>query len=242
MSPKLKPRVALVTGSSRGLGRDIALKLADVVSAVAVHYHSKRKAAEQVAREVEEKGKESAAFPADLTNPSEARNLIRKVERRFSSLDILVNTVGPILVKPWEDFSPPEWEYIFRTNLLSAFNCMKAALTGMKERRWGRVVNIGYSRVEHLGAFSTITPYAVAKTGLLILTRSVASSVSSTGITVNMVSPGLIEGGVLPLGRRSGREKPGRFEDVSEAVLFLASEKARFITGANLIVAGGWKL
>lgn len=238
----MKQKIALVTGSSRGIGKDIALRLADVVSGVAVHYHLNQHAAEQVVKKIEKKGKQSAAFAADLTREAEAIGLVREVEKKFKTIDILVNNFGPILVKPWEEVLASEWEYIFRGNLASALHCLKAVLPGMRERNWGRIINIGYSRVEQLVAFSSITPYAVAKTGLLILTRSVASSVFSAGITVNMVSPGLIEGGVLPFSKKADIARLGKLEDVSEAVLFLVSEKSGFITGTNLIVAGGWKI
>jgi len=238
----MKDKIALVTGSSRGIGRDIALKLADVTSGVAVHYKEERKAAEDVARQIKEKGKLSASFPADLTEEREAFALVRKVEEEFGKIDILVNNFGPILVKPWEKVTSSEWEYVLRSNLLSALYCLKAALPGMRKRKWGRVINLGYSRAEQLVAFSTITPYAIAKTGLLILTRSAAASEASSGITVNMVSPGLIEGGVLPEDRDIPLGRLGKFEDVSHAVLFLASDKADSITGTNLVVAGGWKI
>jgi 3-oxoacyl-[acyl-carrier protein] reductase len=112
----------------------------------------------------------------------------------------------------------------------------------MRKKKWGRIINLGYSRAEQLVAFSRITPYAVAKTGLLTLTRTVAASEASFGITVNIVSPGLIEGGVLPEQKDVPRGRLAKFKDVSEAVLFLASEKADFITGTNLVVAGGWKI
>lgn len=235
-------KVALVTGSSRGLGRNTALRLADVVSAVAVHYKSSRKKALEVVNAIEEKGEKSAAFQADLIKEREASRLIERVEDRFGKIDILINNFGPILVKPWVELTAKDWQFILRGNLESAFFCLKAVLPGMKRRNWGRIINIGYSRAEQLVAFSSITPYAIAKTGLLILTRSVAAAVASSGITVNMVSPGLMEGSVLPPSRSVPKGRLGRFEDISEAVLFLVSEKADFITGTNLIVAGGWKI
>lgn len=238
----MKGKIALVTGSSRGIGMDIALRLADVVSGVAVHYKNNRKAAEGVVRRIKQKGKRAASFRADLTREKEATALIKKIEEKFGKIDILVNNFGPILAKPWKEFTASEWEFIFRANLLSALWCLKAVLAGMRKRRWGRIVNIGYSRAEQLVAFSTITPYAIAKTGLLVLTRTAAASEASSGITVNMVSPGLMEGGVLPEARNVPRGRLGRYEDVSNAVLFLVSEDADFITGTNLIVAGGWKL
>lgn len=238
----MKDKIALVTGSSRGIGRDIALRLADVVSAVGVHYRNDRKSAEEVVKKIRQMGKIAASFRADLTKEKEASALIRRVEKKFGKIDILVNNFGPILVKHWEKVRPQEWDFIMRSNLMSALFCLKAVLPGMRKRKWGRVVNIGYSRAEQLVAFSTITPYAIAKTGLLILTRTAAAAEASSGITVNVVSPGLVEGGVLPESRNVPAQRLAKFEDVSRAVLFLASEEAGFITGTNLVVAGGWKI
>ncbi len=235
-------RIALVTGSSKGIGRDIAIRLAEVCSGVAVHYMNNNQAAGKVVDRIKEKGKLSECFRADLTKEKEAASLIRNVEEKFGRIDILVNNFGPILVKPWEKVTSFEWELVLRANLLSALYCLKAVLPGMRKREWGRIVNLGYSRVEQLAAFSTITPYAIAKTGLLILTRSAAASEASAGITVNMVSPGLMKGGILPESRDIPRGRLGKFKDVSYAVLFLVSEEADFITGTNLVVAGGWKI
>lgn len=193
-------------------------------------------------RKIRSKGKLSASFSADLTKEKDALALIKKVEKRFGRIDILVNNFGPIIVKPWEKIKWSEWEYVLRGNLGSALFCTKAVLPGMRKKKWGRIINLGYSRAEQLVAFSNIIPYAVAKTGLLILTRSAAASEASFGITVNIVSPGLIEGGVLPEQKDVPRGRLAKFKDVSEAVLFLASEKACFITGTNLVVAGGWKI
>lgn len=239
---KVKNRIALITGSSRGIGRDIALKLAEKTNAVAVHYHSQRQEAESVVETIRNMGGEGAVFQADLTEEKEAGFLIQEVIREFGKIDILVNNFGPILVKPWQEVTVEEWEDIFRSNFLSALFCIREALPNMCDRKWGRIINLGYSRVEQLVSFQTITPYAVAKTGLLILTRSVAVSEASSGITVNMVSPGLMEDGVLPANTNIPAGRLGTFKDVSGAVQFLASEKAGYITGMNVVVAGGWKL
>lgn len=238
----MKDKIALVTGSSRGIGRDIAFKLADVTSGVAVHYKNNRNAAEKVVKKIREKGKLAVSFRADLTKEREASALVRNVEEKFGRIDILVNNFGPILAKSWEKVTSSEWDYILRSNLMSALYCLKASLPGMRKRKWGRIINLGYSRAEQLVAFSTITPYAIAKTGLLILTRSVAASEGSAGITVNMVSPGLMEGGILPESKSVPKGRLGKFEDISSAVLFLVSDEADFISGTNLIVAGGWKI
>ncbi len=235
-------RIALVTGAARGMGRAIALRLAEDVSGVAVHYLTRRDEAQELAAAIREKGKLSAVFKADLTKKVQAAGLIKKVEERFARIDILVNNVGPFLVKPWDQLEVADWERVLRGNLFGSYFCAKAALAGMRKRKWGRIVNIGYSRAERLGAFPTIAPYAVAKMGLLVLTRTAAVSEVANGITVNMVSPGLIKGGALPHARDLSESQLGTFEDVAEAVSFFASDKAAAVTGANLIVAGTWKM
>jgi 3-oxoacyl-[acyl-carrier protein] reductase len=235
-------RIALVTGASRGLGRAVALRLAEDVSGVAVHYLSRRDEAQELAAAIRDKGKLSAVFRADLTKKAQAAGLIKKVEERFARIDVLVNNVGPFMVKPWDQLEVADWELVLRGNLLGPYFCLKAALPGMRKRKWGRIINIGYSRAEHLAAFPTIAPYAVAKTGLLTLTRTAAASESANGITVNMVSPGLIRGGVLPRVRDLDESRLGTVEDVAEAVAFCASDRAAAITGSNIIVSGTWKM
>ena len=235
-------KIALVTGSSRGMGRSVALRLADDAAGVIVHFKSDRKAAENAVREIESKGKLSGSFQADLIQEDQAKTLIKEVEKKFGRIDILVNNVGPILEKSWERLGSEDWDYVLQGNLGSAFYCLKAALPGMRRRKWGRIINMGFSRVEQLVAYRNIVPYAIAKTGLLILTRSVAASVGSDGITVNMVSPGLMEGGVLPKNQNIPAGRLGTFDDVSSAVQFLVSGQACYITGTNLIVSGGWKI
>ena len=159
-----------------------------------------------------------------------------------STTSILVNMPGAIRNKPWDELTQSDWEDIIRSNLESSYFCLKHALPGMRARKWGRIINIGFHLVEHLGSFPGVTPYAVAKTGLLILTRTAAVAEIANNITVNMVSPGLIEGGDLPVGLKLRPGQIGKVEDVAEAVAFLASDRAGAMTGANLIVAGTWKM
>jgi 3-oxoacyl-[acyl-carrier protein] reductase len=235
-------KTVLVTGSGRGIGREIALDLARRGTSVAVHCLRNMEEAEKTAESVRAYGAAAAVFRADLTDEGEAARLVRDVESRFGGIDILVNNVGPILVKRWNKLSGADWEGTIKGSLLAAFFCIKAALPGMKERGWGRIVNIGYSRVEQLTAFFEITPYAAAKTGLLILTRTAAADLGKHGITVNMVSPGLMEGGVLPKNQRVPLGRLGKPEDIAAAVSFLVSDEASYITGENIIVSGGWKI
>jgi len=235
-------RIALVTGAARGMGRAIALRLAEDVSGVAVHYLTRREEALELAAAIRGKGKLSAVFRADLTKKAQAAGLVKKVEERFARVDILVNNVGPWLVKPWDQLEMADWERVLRGNLLGPYFCLKAALPGMRKRKWGRVVNIGYHRAEQIAAFPTIVPYAVAKTGLLTLTRTAAASETANGITVNMVSPGLLRGGALPRVGAVDESRLGTFEDVAEAVAFCVSDRAAAVTGSNIIVSGTWKM
>jgi 3-oxoacyl-[acyl-carrier protein] reductase len=237
-----RKRTALVTGSSRGIGRGIAAALAEAGMTVAVHYHERKDEAEGTLTEIKNKGGSGAVFTADLNNEAGARGLIRRVEKRFGRMDVLVNNYGPIQVKHWGEFVSEEWDFLIKANLFTALWCMTAVLPGMRKRKWGRIINIGYNRVEQLRSFATITPYAVAKTGLLILTRSAAVKAAPDGITVNMVSPGLMESGVNPDSAQVPMGRLGRFRDIAHAVSFLASDESDYITGTNLMVAGGWKL
>lgn len=235
-------RIALVTGASRGLGREIARRLAKEVSGVAVHYYRSRPEAEKLAAEIKDIGKLCGVFAADLRKKTQAQGLVKKVEDKFGRVDILVNNVGPLRQKPWDQLDLADWEEAIRGNLLSSYFCLRAVLPGMKERKWGRIINIGFSRVEQQTYFPTILPYSAAKSGLLLLTRTAAVAVQPYGITVNMVSPGLITGGVLPSLKPADETRVGLPNDVAEAVAFLTSDKANAITGTNLIVAGTWKM
>jgi 3-oxoacyl-[acyl-carrier protein] reductase len=237
-------RVALVTGSSRGLGREIALRLAEdeSVGCVAVHYRSDRKAALEVAGLIRSRGKRSAVIRADLFQEKQCIRLVRTARQRLGPIDILINNFGPFLVKPWEKVTPAEWLRIYRGNFFSAWLCLKAALPEMRARGWGRVVNIGYHRAEQLVAFAGILPYAAAKTSLLLLTRTAAATEAGTGVTVNMVSPGLLHGGRLPAKKAIPQRLVGSYGDVAQAVLYLVSDRAAAVTGTNLVVAGSWKM
>jgi 3-oxoacyl-[acyl-carrier protein] reductase len=235
-------RCALVTGASGGLGREIAVSLASAAEAVYVHFHRDRKGAEETARRIRDGGAETAVLQADLSSEEAARGLVAEAVKLEGRLDILINNVGPIMFKPWNKLSADDWEKMFRTNLWAAYFCLTEALPGMRARRFGRIVNLGFGRVEQLAAFPTILPYAAAKTGLLLLTRTAAAECRGTNVTVNMVSPGLLRKGILPAAAKMPSSALGSFSDVSAAVRFLISAESRHITGANIPVAGTWKM
>lgn len=232
----------MITGSTGHLGTAVARRLAQDFSRLALHFFKNREKAESLKQEIEKSGRQVEILQADLTAETGAADLISRAYARFGRLDVLVNIPGAIRTKPWDQLDSSDWEDIFRSNLQSAYFCLKHILPFMREAKWGRIINIGFHLVEHLGSFPGVTPYAVAKTGLLILTRTAAVSETENNITVNMVSPGLIEGGEIPPSLKVKGGQLGRAEDVAEAVAFLASEKAGKITGTNLIVAGTWKM
>ena len=235
----LKGKVALVTGGNRGLGREISLALAERGAKIAIHYFEHKRPAEKLKKEI---GNNAEIYRANLLNQEEISEFISKIEDEMGKIDILINNFGPFIYKKWEKITPEEWDYIIKGNLYSAFLCSKAVIPGMRKRKWGRIINIGYNRVEHLTAFPNITPYAIAKTGLLIITRTMAQTEAPYKITVNMVSPGLMEKGIKPKEFKIPMGRHCTFEDIIEAITFLISDKADYITGTNIIVGGGWKI
>jgi 3-oxoacyl-[acyl-carrier protein] reductase len=235
-------RVALVTGAGRPIGRAIALALAEDCRAVALHFHRNKSAVPAAYGIIEAKGARSLLVQADLTRETEAAGAVRAVEKEFGRLDILVNAVGPMLMKPWARMTGKDWEAMLRGNLLASFHTLRAALPGMTRRGFGRVVNLGFGRVEQAAAFPTVAAYAAAKSGLLILTRTAAATEAGTGVTVNMVSPGLIRGGRLPKGARIAPGSLGTPADIGRAVRYLVSDAAAAVSGTNLLVAATWKM
>lgn len=245
MTKPLTDKVALVTGSSRGIGRAIALRLGSVGAKVIVNYLNNRKAAEGVVREIREKGGTAIAIQGDVTKVKDVEGLVEGALKEFGKIDILINNVGPILYKTLSEITPDEWRKIIDGNLTSVFYCSRVALKGMREKGWGRIVNIAYAGAQFINAKESIVPYAIAKTGVLILTKSMAKEEARYGITVNCISPGIIANGAhhnktleekIPVGRM------GTPQEVAGVVSFLVSDEAGYITGADIVVSGGWQV
>jgi NAD(P)-dependent dehydrogenase (short-subunit alcohol dehydrogenase family) len=245
-APATDRGVALVTGASRGIGRAIALGLASTGWDVAVNYRSDAAAAAELVDTVAAAGRRAVALAADVTDPAAAARLVAETADRLGPVEVLVNNVGEFAFAPLATTTPQAWRETLESNLGSAFYTSFAALPGMRERRRGRIVNLGLSPVGLVRAAPNVAAYAVAKTGVVVLTMTMAVEEAPYGITVNCVSPGLVDNGHLPpeqadwMVDRVPMGRLGRAEEIADAVLFLVSERASYVSGANLAVAGGW--
>ncbi|GIW25557.1 bifunctional dihydropteridine reductase/dihydrofolate reductase TmpR [Meiothermus sp.] len=235
-------RVALVTGSAKGIGRAILLALAEKGFDVAVHYRYSQTEAERTCQEALERGVRAIKVAADVTQVQEAQRLIQTVAEQLGGLHVLVNNVGDYLKKPIDQTTPEEWHALLDSNLNAPFYLTQAALPYLSATGYGRVVNIGFAGAQHLLARPGITPYVIAKTGLIIYSKSLAQRLATKGVTVNVVSPGVAENSVskpleeIPMGRLA------QLEELARAVLFFVDEANGYLTGQVLEVSGGWNL
>ena len=238
----LSGRVALVTGSTRGIGRAIAERLAECGAKVAVVGREQGRA-EDAARAL---GGEARGFACDVSDTAAVAGLVEQVEKAFGSLDILVNNAGLTRDNLLMRIKDDDWDAVLDANLRGAFAAIRAASRGMMKRRWGRIVNIA-SVVGIIGNKGQAN-YAASKAGLIGLTKSVAKELASRNILANAVAPGFIEtdmtAAMTPEARAalSGQiplERLGTPADIAGIVAFLASEHAAYITGQVLVVDGG---
>ena len=239
-------RVALITGSSSGIGAATAKELAAGGAKVAVHYRGNSDGAAAVKEAIASAGGTCNIYQADVANVEAAAALVKKVQADFGSLDILVNNAGTTRDTLLMTMKEAEWDVVIDTNLKSVYAVTKAALRGMIRQRWGRIINV--TSVVGMAGQAGQVNYAASKAGIIGFTKSLAREVASRDITVNAVAPGFIptqltdvlneeqRAGILantPVGRM------GTPEEVAWAVAFLASERSAFITGHVLSVDGG---
>jgi NAD(P)-dependent dehydrogenase (short-subunit alcohol dehydrogenase family) len=246
---KLRQRVALVTGGTRGIGKGIALGLAHEGARLAIVYRTNKAAAQNTLRELQSRGAEVFAVETDVTDADKVSFLVHKVVERYGRLDILVNNVGDFRWKMVADTSNEEWNGILGSNLLSVFYASKAALPAMRRQRWGRIINLGAVGAERAFGQATISAYAAAKAAVVAFSRSLAIEEAKYGITVNVVNPSNIDENELTLAEaqriRDARYPIGRpptAEDVAAAVVFFATEEAAYVTGQVINVSGGWMI
>lgn len=234
---------ALVTGAARGIGRGLALALAAEGYAVAAHYRGSEEAARETAGLCTARGVRATALQADLTDPGQARQLVRAAHAAFpeSPLAVLVNNVGNYVHKPLLDTTDAEWADMLGSNLTATFATCQAAAPLMRDSGFGRIVNLGYAGAGQLVARPGIVPYAIAKAGVLHLTRALAQVLAGTGVSVNVVAPGVIETSVSQPLREIPAGRAGTVAELVDAALYFV-RASDYVTGQELEVAGGWNL
>lgn len=249
MGTALAGRVVLVTGSSRGIGAEVAVKAAAEGASVAVHYHRSADGAQRTLERARGLGVEAERFSADIRDGRQAEGLVERVIDRFGRVDALVNNAGLTLVGPFLETEPAEWDEVIRTDLTAAFHTCRAVLPSMVERGSGTIVNIA-SRLAQVGIAETAA-YSAAKAGLIGLTRALAREFGPLGIRVNAVAPGVTVTDMTTNlvdseeGRRRLRDMPlgrfGRADEVADTVIFLLSDASSLFLGQTLNPnAGGY--
>lgn len=248
---KLSGKVALVTGSSRGIGREIAMAMAREGADIVINYSRSRDAAQETAKEIEELGGRTLVVQASVTERAQVEHLIGNTVEKFGRLDVLVNNAGGFPIKPFAAVTDEEWDQVMNLDLKSVFLCSQTALSVMRTKRRGTIVNI--ASVSGLVGAVSMVPYSAAKGGVIAFTKALAREVAPMGITVNAIAPGIVETDTamnvfpetalkvyttyqVPLGRL------GRAGDVVGLTVFLSSDEAGYITGQVYAVDGGYTM
>ena len=246
MAGALDGQVALVTGGSRGIGRATAIALAAEGANVVINYTSNADAAKAVATECEKHGVKTLVVQADVSQVAEAQRLVKAAEEAFGKVDILVNNAGINRDRTIARMAPEDWDLVIQTDLSSAFYCTNAAVGGMRERKYGRIINI--SSIQGQQGAVGLANYSAAKAGMVAFTKTAARELARDNITANAICPGYVETDMIsglsdeikatlvsriPLGRF------GRPEEVAETVVFLCKPSGDFYTGAQMNMNGG---
>lgn len=242
----MSEKVALITGGARGIGRAVALDLAERGWSVAICYRTSSKEASEVVEAVKKKGSQGWANQCDVSDPKAAETLVQQVEHKWGRIDALINCAGPYHRVGLLQETVEGWHSMFDNNLHPVFYLSRAIAPGMIERKWGRIVCFSMANADQLVAQPQLTAHYISKVGLLVLVRSLARVMAPHGVTVNAISPGFIDSGSAPKEELAAMVKripagyAGTLGDVVSAVRFLLSEEARYMNGANLHLSGAW--
>lgn len=242
----LSGRVALITGSSRGIGQATALRLGRHGATIAVNYRSDEQGAAQTCAAIEAAGQRAMSFQADVSHEEDVLRMYKEIEAQLGAVTILVNNAGTTYDRLMLQMKLEDFERILQTNLTSAFLCTKAALRGMMKARWGRIINI--TSISGIMGQVGQANYAASKAGLIALTKSTAREVASRNITANAVAPGYVPTELTSTVSQEFRDyymnitplkRFGEPEEIAATVAFLCSPEAGYITGQTIAVDGG---
>jgi 3-oxoacyl-[acyl-carrier protein] reductase len=239
-------RVALITGGARGIGRAVALDLADHGWSVAICYRTSVREATEVIEAARQKNVGALAIECDVSDPAAAAGLVQRVSGEWGRIDALINGAGPYHRISLLQETNEGWHSMFDNNLHPVFYMSQAVIPVMREQKWGRIVCFSMANAEQLIAQPQLTAHYIAKVGLIALARSFARLVAPYGITMNCVAPGFIDSGSAPQQELEKMVKfipagyVGSVDDAAATVRFLLSDEARYVNGANIQLSGGW--
>ena len=242
----MEGKVALISGGAKGIGRAVGIRLGGEGWSVAFCYRKSEREAEDTKNWIEKEGGRGLALRCDVSDPKAAAGLVQRVEKEWGRVDALINCAGPYRRVKLLDETTEGWHAMFDNNLHPVFYLARAVAPGMKKRGWGRIISFSMAKADQMIAQPQLTAHYIAKVGVVVLTRSLAKLLAPSGITVNTISPGFIDSGSAPEEELAKMVKNipagyvGRTDDVVGVVRFLLSDEARYVTGANIILSGGW--
>lgn len=238
-------KIAMITGSAKGLGRAMAINLAKKGYDIIIHYQRSEQAATQLQQEIESYGQKALVQQADVTNDTEVKRMMEEVGNTWGKLDVLINNVGNYIKKSITKTSVNEWHSMLDSNLNSTFYCIYHALPLLQKSSSDstkHIINIGFASLGQSTAQAMVAPYYIAKNGVLILTKSFAQELAAQNINVNMLSPGVLENSESKPIQEIPKGKLATFAEFNHVLDMLLAPNGQYLTGVNIEVAGGWKL
>ncbi len=239
MKPIDQQTVVVITGAAKGLARHLAVALALQGAIIVAHYHTSEEDAETLRAELQVMNPRSCIVRANLRADIEVRRMFQDIISTYKRVDVLINAVGNFTYKPYQEVTLEDYDDVMDTNPRSTFLCSSLVIDQMKSQQGGTIINVGCAGADRMTVRELTTPYYIAKTAVLQLTKIMARTYAPFGIRVNAISPGILESSIakvdnVPAGRYA------TFDDIFNAINFILSPSSSYVNGANIEVAGGW--